>query len=384
MSGAIFVLAIMMTMTVAMTLSFLAVALFDRKNVAARWFALAFAMGTLNGVGEYFIGAGLFVELSRMVVALALLAALLLVTYGLVLRTRLERDWIGLVAIFAASSVLYYLILDLPREDFLRQMLYQLPYTLVSILALSAAWRAPHRRLLDWILITLLAVTAAHFLLKPYMAQIFGGVGTFAQDYITTAYALVSQTMGSILTLAVGVTILLLMVSDSAMRFIGHAERDPETGFLTTRGFSQASAKHLRASPGDMVIILIGLAKTGHRHVVKEVVSLAETLESSLLADQIIGRLSESDFAVFDPDANLFAARRQAEIMLNALTATAEGSYPPPLVSIGITERETADGISDMLIRAQWALDEARRSGGNCIRLAARSSLSHIRQPQSR
>jgi hypothetical protein len=27
-------------------------------------------------------------------------------------------------------------------------------------------------------------------------------------------------------------------------------------------------------------------------------------------------------------------------------------------------------------LRAQWALDEARRSGGNCVRLAARSALS--------
>ena len=37
-------------------------------------------------------------------------------------------------AIGTASALLYWLILDLPREDFVRQFLYQIPYALLSLL----------------------------------------------------------------------------------------------------------------------------------------------------------------------------------------------------------------------------------------------------------
>lgn len=383
MSGALFVLAIMLSVSVTMATAFLAIALFDTRNVPARWFALAFAVGALSAVGEYFISAGILVGFSRMVAALAMLAALLIVTYGLMLRAGLEREWIGLATIFAASSILYYLILDLPREDFLRQMLYQLPYALVSVLALSAAWRIQQRKPLDWVLIGLLTFTSVHFLFKPYLAEVVGGVGQAAEDYISTAYALISQTTGSILSLSVGVVLLLLIASDSALRFIRRAERDTETGFFNARGFADRVARHLQGrEQKDMTMILFSAEPTNRKPSTAQMAAVVRAIETNALAGQDLGRMSEFDFALFDPEANLFAARRQAEILLKALVYPGRQGGAPLVVSVGITECEPGDGVSDMLTRAQWALEEARRSGGNCVRLAARSRLSNARRPQ--
>lgn len=380
MNSALFVLAINMSISVIMAAAFVGLGRFDRRNVTARWFALAFALSTLSSVGEMILQAGIAVSLSRMLIALSMLGTFILIGRGLALRYRVELPWTGLLAIFIASLLLYLLILEQPREDLTRQLLYQLPYALLSLLGAYVVWRGKQRRPLDIALAILLITMAVHFATKPLIANLIGGVGGRAEDYMTTLYGLFSQATGGVLALGFAMLLLAISITDSMAAIIKHTERDTETGLLNPRGFEDHATRLLaQKSGGDMALVLFSLDAANPAPAFSAIpTGFAGMLETLFGTDALIARLGGLQFAVLLPDANLFAARAQAETLIGRLAATEPPAAPP---SIGITEREPGDSLPELIARSQWACQEARRAGGNCVRLAARAALSLTRPP---
>lgn len=381
MSGAIFVLAINVSIAAIMAAAFFGLGRFDPRNRTARWFALAFALSTLSSIGEMMLAAGIAVSFTRMLIAMSMLGTFLLVGRGLALRYRIDLPWSGLAAILVASLVLYLLILEQPREDLTRQVLYQLPYALLSLLGASIVWRSGQRRPLDIALLALLVAMAVHFMAKPWIAILTGGVGGRAEDYMTTLYALISQASGGVLALGFAMLLLAISVADSMLAIVKHTERDTETGLLNQRGFEDHATRLLSHKPeGDMALVLFSLEAASDLPAFSAIpTGFATTLETVFGPDALVARLGGLTFSALVPDANLFAARGQAETLLARLAAAEPPAAPP---SIGVTEREAGDSLSELIARAQWAREEARRAGGNCVRLAARAAVGFAR-PQA-
>src|SRR5690554_2753679 len=142
MSGAVLISWIIVALCLLQSAVFLAVARFDSLNRAALWFSGAFLAAALSFGGEIVLSAGWWPGPVRMTIALAMVVMLVLLAYGLGRHYHVPLPAGGGFAIIAASALLYWLILDLPRSDFLRQMLYQLPYALLSLFGLSVIARA--------------------------------------------------------------------------------------------------------------------------------------------------------------------------------------------------------------------------------------------------
>ncbi|WP_404401082.1 diguanylate cyclase domain-containing protein [Pelagibacterium halotolerans] len=384
MSGALFIFSINLTLALVMAAGFFAVARFDAQNTAARWMALAFLLGGLSVAAEFIISADIFVTLARMTTATAFLAAMLGVTVALSRYYNTAQDWASLSVIFVASAMLYALTLDMPRNDPVRQVLYQLPYALVSLLALSHVWRSKCRAVLDWCLMVLLLLAAVVFIGKSIIANMVGGVGSEAQDYARTVYAMISQSSGAILVLMVGMLILIMLARETAARLIRQSERDSATGFLNRNGFMNHGDALLRqlgnggASEAALILAALDVNIENDARSTR-ILPFAGLLHALDPPELCIGRLGPAQFAILMPETNLLGARKTAEALRRKI-AEAENS-PGVFVtaSFGITEKERGDALSDMILRADWALEEARHAGGNCVRLSARSALGLAR-----
>lgn len=381
MTGALLVFWVIVALSAIKAGAFLALARFDPKNRGALWFSGAFAAAALSFFGEIVLTTGFYPGPTRMVIALAMVAMFVLVAYGLAIRYRVELHPGGGLAIVAASALLYWLILDLPRDDLIRQILYQIPYALLSLLSLTVIWRSRAKTTLDWMFIWAFFGLALQFLAKPFIAVWTGGVGTTSADFSGTLYAGLSTASGAVLLLLLATGGLVLMLGDTASRLIQKAERDAETGLLNRDGFTthaerraMALAETERTERLDLTLTLIAI-KAAPAPAMLPLAALADLIGDHVPTDALVGRMADRDFAILSPQTNLMAARRAAEALRLAAgerLGDADGQFT---LSIGITERERGEVYADLLARGLWALDEAERAGGNCVRLAARSGL---------
>lgn len=390
MTGALLVFWVIVALCTIEALVFLGLARFDPKNRAALWFSGAFAAAAISFLGEIVLTTGFYPGPTRMVIALAMVAMFVLLAYGLAIRYRVDLHPGGGWAIGTASALLYWLILDLPREDFVRQFLYQIPYALLSLLSLSVIWRSRSKKRLDRMFIWLFALLALHFLAKPFLALWTGGVGATASGFSATVYAGLSTASGAVLLLILASGGLALLLSDTAGRLVQKAERDDETGLLSRQGFTTHAERRALALAEaestervDLTLTLIAIKAAAPSYALAlPLRAMAALIGDHVSRDALVGRMADRDFAILSPHTNLMAARRTAEALRVAASANLSEPDRPVTLSIGITEREKGEVYADLLARGLWALDEAERAGGNCVRLAARSSfdLSNIRQ----
>lgn len=382
MSGATLIFWVIVALCALESAVFLALARFDPVNRAAPWFSAAFAAAAISFAGEIVLTTGLAPGLTRMVIALAMVGMFILLAYGLARRYRVDMPPGSGLAITAASALLYYLILDLPRADFTRQMLYQLPYALLSLLALSVVARARAKQWFDWLFLALFALLAIHFLAKPFLAAWTDGVGADPADFAGTLYAGLSSASGAVLLLVLASFGLVLMLRDTAGRLVRHAERDPETGLLNRTGFTAHAERRVLALADieapeagehpELALTLIAMDPPApSRPANLPVGEFAALLVDFAPRNALVGRMADLEFAILAPGHNLFAARRAAEDIRKA----AGEHFAHLTLAVGITEREPGDVYSDLLARGLWALNEAERAGGNCLRLAARSEF---------
>ncbi|SDG21098.1 GGDEF domain-containing protein [Pelagibacterium luteolum] len=386
MSGGIFIFSVAICLCLVKASAFFTLSLFDRTNRPARLFGYAFLSAGVSFTGELVLATGVAPALTRMVIAMAMVVMFVLIAYGLALRYRAPLPRGGGFAITLASALLFILILDLPRGDFIRQMLYQIPYALLSLLSLSVIARAGNKSVIDWIFVGMFFILAVQFLAKPFIALATGGVGTTPEQFASTLYAEISVAMGAVVLIILATSALGMMIYDSAATLIRRSERDSETGFLNRGGFT-AHAQRLLGTPAthdanpepgatDCALTLIALdhpLRPGYPPASTAVADLARTIAEIAPRDALVGRMAEHDFAILAQGENLFAARRTAETIRKQFGQTT--TTPPIGLSVGITEREPGDVYAELLARSLWALDEAQRNGGNCVRLSARSGF---------
>ena len=137
MSGAGFILAINLFVAGLLAAAFLTIAAYDRRRESARWLALGYIVGMSNFLFEFAIA-----------------------TFGTSIRScspPMPRCWPrspssmsasranircpcrgrSMAVVFVVSVVTCYLIKDMPRQSFMRMLLYQSPYFIMQAIAVG-------------------------------------------------------------------------------------------------------------------------------------------------------------------------------------------------------------------------------------------------------
>jgi diguanylate cyclase (GGDEF)-like protein len=184
-----------------------------------------------------------------------------------------------------------------------------------------------------------------------------------------------------------------LQVSATAERLLHRARLlhagvvDPLTGwhsrhyFLARLREQLAASERLQQPASCLVVDVDGLAGLNERHGVAAgdlaLAELGSLLESQVRASDSFAHLGEDEFAVLLPGADAAGADRVAGRILEAVRGAVPGGGARLQVSIGVAVLEPAPkpaggpgserkaAVDEWLARAQAALHQAKRAGGN-------------------
>ncbi len=385
MTGAGFILAINLFMAGLFAASFGIIVLYDRRRQAARWFAFSYAVGMSTILFEFAIatlGASAILSLAAFG---SFLAALAIFNIGVARNYSVPVPWLAMSILVPIALVLCAFTLEMPRQSFTRMLAYQSPYFIMQAMAAGLVAQARTRKPLDNLLMVLLALSALQFLSKPFLFGAFGGAGNTPDLYITTSYAMFSQSMGTVFAMAIALMLLVILVRDVLFDADERSQTDSLSGLLNRGGFEMHAEKMLHDAdkhgmPVSLVIADLDHFKSindnfGHSAGDTVIVSFSTFLRSAMEPHHLTGRVGGEEFAVLLTGANLVSARLFAENARSAFSALAIEGLPPVkrvTASFGVAERGSGESIRDLMARADEALYIAKKSGRDCVKIAPR------------
>lgn len=384
MSGAEFILAINVFVAGLLAGAFMAIAIYDARRVAARWFALCYATGIVYIGTEFAIP--LF-EDTRLIAAInfaAFLATLLIMNVGLARRYDASPPLRSMAAFFVVATIAVYLTQGLERDSLLRMMTFQTPYAIAQVIGAVLVLRS--RQALsqfDYVLSGVLLASALQFFSKPYLALAVGGSGADPHFYLQSTYAMVSQALGTVFALSIALLLLVILVRDILAEVTQKSETDALSGLLNRGGFERRAETALREAtrqglPVTLIISDLDHFKSindnyGHASGDRVIEAFARFVSESKAGHHIAGRIGGEEFAIMLPGAHLASARLFAEGARSAFSGLPIEGLPPHCrftASFGVAELAAGEGIDHLMIRADAALYEAKKDGRDCVRVS--------------
>ncbi len=383
MAGASFILAINLVIAALFALAFLLVALTNRSDRVALWFALAYVFGIAYVFCEFILPTQSYAKLAYVVGFMAFLGAVTAVSIGITRRYNRPVPWLLIGVAIAGFGAMNWLTFDLERTSLVRMMGYQAPYAFMQALAAWVVLRSRRRQPIDLALMALFSLSALQFLSKPVVANLTGGTGGTAQDYMVTTYALYSQSLGAVLQVATGLVMLMLLVRDMLVDITAKSETDALSGLYNRRGFEERAVPLLLAARSDKVPVSIVIADLdafkaindtfGHDKGDEVIVAFARLIRDQAPKRAIVSRIGGEEFAVVLPSANAAMARLYAETVRSSFAALAIAGLPGDFrctASFGVAESDGEDSLSDLRRRADAALYAAKRGGRDRVCVA--------------
>jgi diguanylate cyclase (GGDEF)-like protein len=385
MGGAIFILAINMAVAGLLAAAFMTIAVYDVRRISARWMAVGYLLGVAYFIIEFSIPS-FSNAIPVVVVAFAvMLAGILAFNVAIAHKYDVAPPWRLMIGFLVAATIVVSLVQDLPRQSLVRMMAYQLPYALMTLMAIGIVRSSPlKRQRLDYALMALLGATAAQFAAKPFIAQMLGGWGTNPQTYAQTNYAAVSQALGAVFLVAIALLLLVMIVSDVLADATAKSETDALSGLMNRRGFEFHAQDALRdalcqGAPVSLVIADLDHFKSvndsfGHACGDRVIKAFADFLREATSYNHIAGRIGGEEFAVLLPGTNLAAARLLAEGTRTAFSALPIEGLPGDhrcTASFGVAELRSGEDFNELIRRADQALYEAKKGGRDRVHVSA-------------
>lgn len=382
MTSAVFILMINLSVSALLAISFLAIATYDRSLASARWISAAYAFGIAYSGFELLISYWPTSTIVATAAYSSLLLALASYSVGIARKYQVRPPWRLLGLLLVASVLLNLYTQTLPRDLISRNVLWQAPYGVLQAVSVWILLRARRLGALDKALLAILAVSAAYFVIKPLIAVEAGGPGSSPASYLNTAYALLSQSTGIILAVAVALMTFAVyvnrMLSDANLR----SETDTLSGLLNRRGFVERADETLRIadrSGGPVTLVLADIDRfkavndTYGHEAGDRVVQVFSDVMRQVAGENIIGRIGGDEFAILLSGTELSTARLIAE---GARVAFSQSEIDGLALgngctaTFGVAQRHGSETYEELLRRADLALYEAKNAGRDCVRVA--------------
>jgi diguanylate cyclase (GGDEF)-like protein len=301
---------------------------------------------------------------------------------GMARKYHVAVPWRLMGAVFAVSVVACYSIQDMPRQSFTRMLYYQTPYFVMQAIGAWIVWSAKERSRLDTLMMWLLAASSLQFLSKPFLSYFLGGTGLTAQQYIHTDYAMFSQSIGTVSALAVALLFLVILARDILAGVTTLSETDSLSGLFNRGGFEHRAEAALRAAEHRGTTLSLVLCDLDHFKAINDnfghasgdsVIRRFAGFLRDAAEPHLAGRIGGEEFAIILLGTNLVAARLFAEGARSAFSGLPIDGLPDSwrvTASFGVAEYSPGETLSELLVRADKALYEAKNDGRNCVRIA--------------
>jgi diguanylate cyclase (GGDEF)-like protein len=309
------------------------------------------------------------------------LTSLTVLPFGLASRYGVAAQWRVIGVVYLVSLIANAYALGLPQQSFWRIALYQAPFFLLHITYISIVLRSQKRDFMDMVLLVIFVASAASFFAKPFLVLMFD-TGPTPQAYLSSQYALYSQTLGTILNVAAGLIMIVILMRDMLTEVTEQSRTDQLSGLLNRRGFEDHAERALASrntlsAVFSLVICDLDYFKRindtyGHDAGDRVIQVFGDILRHLGSKDAIIGRVGGEEFAIFLRGSNLNAARALSERIRTTLTQSSLSGLPPDMrftASFGVAEIAVGESLADTLRRADAALYAAKRNGRDQVQL---------------
>ena len=376
---AAFVLTINMVIAGLFAVAFAVVAATNPATRGARWLGVAYGLGVVDVLLEFLLPW--LADPTEVVIGIFLvyLAALTCGLVGVALHYRMGLPRTAIVGIWIAALGIIPILLYLPYGTGARSVLYQLPYAAMQALMVALLIRARSQLKLDRLLIFVSGLATLFYVIKPLVA-LFVGAARTPQDYLSSQYAAISQTMGSVVLIALALVLLLIMMRDMTVELVTRSETDPLSGALNRRGF-QARAEPMLAEarqsgiPITLVIIDIDRFKAindafGHAMGDLIISDLASMLLTWVEEGELVARLGGDEFALLLAGRSLKEACELAEGIRKTVSTQLParlGQSKAVTACLGVAELQAPGQLSDLMRRSDLALYRAKAQGRNQV-----------------
>ena len=357
---------------VAATLGSLLLLFGQQEGIAAlRWWGSAYLAGALS-IGTWALGGDRLPEILTLAFNMTGFVACGLVWIAArVFRGRKPH------AALAAIGAVIWLAAGALVPDLQRTLVGAAIVAVYAGLTVSELWREQRRSLRRRWAAVIVPALHGMVLMLPILIGQWEAEGDLAgmRGVWTVAFAL------QLVLYAIGtVIIIIMMVAERAVSFHKSAAvRDPLTGVLNRRGFSDAAGRFAERGAGQpMTVMIFDLDhfkkindRFGHP-VGDEVLRIfAGVVCKMLRATDIIGRLGGEEFAAFLPcsieEATVAAERVRAGF---ECCGASHGIVIPTTVSIGLAGATAFTSLDHLLAGADKALYRAKTLGRNRCEIA--------------
>lgn len=379
MNGALFLLTVNFLIAQLFCVFFLVISRRSRIPAAGRWFAAAFATASLSAIFEIVIRYADFDRLASFGAFSSVLVGLVMIRVGLGRLYAVPSSVLAMTALLGASLPLNLMIYDLPRGTFYHSFGYQMPFAIAELICAVAVYRSGRRETADRVLIGLLLLAAGNFASKVYFAVKFSG-GSTAQSYLSSVYALVSQSLSAVLVVATGLTLLAVIVVEIMDDAKANSEIDPLSGLFNRRGFNervnQILSRPMSTYPHCVILCDLDHFKAvndthGHAAGDQVIMALGRMLREHAPPEAICARFGGEEFAIFLPSTGETTGYLFAQGLRNSFSALAFAGLPDTVrltASFGVCALAAAgDPILDAINGADAALYDAKKSGRNRV-----------------
>ncbi|MBD0414032.1 GGDEF domain-containing protein [Oryzicola mucosus] len=385
MSGAEFILTINLCGAALLAGAFFGIALYDKRRGAACWFAFAYLLGMVYTVLEFVTPLFANGRYVFTVAFAAFLATTISLTIGLARKYHVRFPLWATAPFFAVCVVLVYLFEDMERTSIIRMMAYQLPFTIMQIAGAIVVLRSSFRRdTFDYLLVGLFFASGLQFAAKPFVALYFGDSGMDTAGYLQSNYAMVSQSLGTIFSLAIALMLLVILMRDVLSEATMRSETDTLSGLLNRRGFERRASETIHNALAKSLYVSMVACDLDHFKVINDtfghaagdrvIQAFSQFLSASSPGSHILGRLGGEEFAVILPGTPLSSARLFAEGIRVAFAGMAIDGLPQGqrfTASFGVAELAERESLYELTMRADSALYDAKNSGRDCVRVSA-------------
>lgn len=378
MGNATFLLVINASIGLAFAAAFVGISLAHRIGIGF-WCAAGFVCAAATVCGEALAPRTDMPALMSALSFSSLLAALALIAAGV--QTHYKPAWplwplAALFVFFVISHVA--VVSDLQRDSVAHAFAYQLPFAVFS--GLSAVFILVSRRksLPDCMLLAVTGVSALQFLGKAALAHRIT-TGTDVNNYIFSAYAHYSQTLGAILSLLLGVCLLTVIAQEAIVRTRHILQKDHLSGLWNRGAFFERAERALAEGKGRQAATFFILCDLDHFKRINDtfghdagdevIRAFARCIEDA--GGELCGRIGGEEFAVLFRDGNVSTARHFVEEVRTALSVLPFS--PPglrPTASYGIAFIGRDEALAHAVKRADVALYEAKLAGRDTYRFA--------------